>query len=271
MNAAKSGRDEWASGNAYEPFVGRWSRLVARVFLNWLSVPAKGSWLDIGCGTGALSQTILELTDPADIRGVDRSQAYIDFARGQLKDPRVLFEVGDAQSLPVGSDAYDAVVSGLALNFMPQPASMAAEMRRAARPGGTVAAYVWDYAGKMEFMRHFWDAAAALDPAARKLDEGQRFPICEPGALIDLFQKVGLSRVEARPIDIETHFKDFDDYWAPFLGGQGPAPGYAMSLDEAGLIRLREKIRSSMSFAIDGSIPLVARAWAVKGYKLDEK
>ncbi len=265
MNSPNLPREEWASGDAYEPYVGRWSRLVAREFLNWLSVPAIATWLDVGCGTGALSETILKLADPKSVKGVDRSQGYVEFARSRVKDPRVHFELGDAQSLPVGSDAYDAAVSGLVLNFIPQPASMVAEMSRAVQPGGTVAAYVWDYAGKMQLMRHFWNAAAALDPAARDLDEGRRFPICDPDALIDLFQKAGLSKVEAAPIDIETDFEDFDDYWAPFLGGQAPAPSYAMSLDEEARVRLRERIRASLPYGINGSIPLVARAWAVKG------
>jgi hypothetical protein len=130
-----------------------------------------------------------------------------------------------------------------------------------------VALYVWDYAGKMQFMRHFWNAASALDPSARDLDEGRRFPICNPGALTGLFQDAGLSHIEVQPIDISTDFRDFDDYWSPFLGAQGPAPGYAMSLSEERRLRLRQRIYDSLPFALDGSIPLVARAWAIKGYK----
>jgi hypothetical protein len=119
----------------------------------------------------------------------------------------------------------------------------------------------------MQFMRYFWDAAAALDPAARDLDEGPRFPICNPEALRDLFQHTGLNQVETRPIDIPTHFRDFDDYWNPFLGGQGPAPMYAMSLSEERRTQLRERVRGSLPSAPDGSIPLIARAWAVRGMK----
>jgi hypothetical protein len=144
---------------------------------------------------------------------------------------------------------------------------MVSEMRRAVVDGGMVALYVWDYADKMQFMRHFWEAAAALDPATRELDEGPRFPVCNPDALRELFQKVGLKNIETRPIDIDTHFKDFDDYWNPFLGGQGPAPTYAMSLSEAKRAELREKIRGGLPFAADGSILLIARAWGIKGIK----
>jgi hypothetical protein len=144
---------------------------------------------------------------------------------------------------------------------------MVAEMKRAVRKGGAVALYVWDYAEKMQFMRHFWNAAAALDPAAQELDEGRRSPICNPGPLTKLFQDVGLSEIETHPIDIWTDFKDFDDFWSPFLAGQGPAPSYAMSLSEEHRSLLRERIYNSLPFALDGSIPLVARAWAVKGRK----
>ena len=140
-------------------------------------------------------------------------------------------------------------------------------MARAAKPGSVVAAYVWDYAGKMQLMRHFWNAAAALDPAAYDLDEGRRFPICQPEPLRELFQSAGLRHVEVRPIDIATDFQDFDDYWSPFLGGQGPAPGYAQSLSDERRAALRERIRAGLPFALDGSIPLVARAWAVRGFR----
>ena len=267
MGASGSSHDEWAKGELYEPYVGRWSRAVAVQFLQWLSVPAQAAWLDVGCGTGALSQSIVEYAAPRSVKGVDRSEGYVQFARSRAHDGRASFEVGEAQSLAVNSDEYDAVVSGLVLNFVPEPVRMVSEMSRAARPGGTVALYVWDYAGKMQLMRQFWDAAAALDPGARALDEGSRFPICNPGPLHELFTAAGLSGVQVVPIDIDTPFKDFDDYWGPFLGGQGPAPAYAMSLSEQARERLRETIRNSLPISDDGSIRLVARAWAVKGSK----
>ncbi len=267
MDTRDAPGDVWASGNSYEPYVGRWSRLVAQKFIRQLAVPENRRWLDVGCGTGALSQTILDLANPRSVKGIDRSESYVEFVRSKINLPQAEFEVADAQALPVDSDAYDAAVSGLVLNFVPQPEQMIAEMRRAMCKGGVVALYVWDYAGKMQFMRHFWNAASALDPSAQALDEGRRFPICNPEALTKLFLDAGLADVETCPIDVPTDFKDFDDYWSPFLGGQGPAPSYVMSLSEEQRAQLRERLYNSLPFALDGSIPLVARAWAVKGVK----
>jgi len=267
MNSQNESKEVWGSGDSYEPYVGRWSRLVAREFIRWLALPENGHWLDVGCGTGALSQTILELANPKKVKGIDRSESYAEFARSKVNDPRAEFEVGNAQMLPIVSETFDVGVSGLVLNFVPQSNQMIAEMARVVRTGGIIALYVWDYAGKMQMMRHFWNAVTALDPAAHDLDEGKRFPICNPNSLKILFQNAGLLQIEVHPIDISTDFKNFDDYWMPFLGGQGPAPGYAMSLNEEQRARLRQRIYNSLPFALDGSIPLTARAWAVRGVK----
>jgi SAM-dependent methyltransferase len=260
-------QETWASGAAYEPYVGRWSRLVAREFLNWLGVAPGRRWLDVGCGTGALSQTILEVSAPAHVKGIDRSDEHITYAQAHVQDQRARFEVGDAQAVPDETAHYDAAVSGLVLNFLPQPERAVREMARVVTSGGIVAAYVWDYAGKMQLMRHFWNAAVALDPDAFDLDEGRRFPLCQPEPLTELFQRAGLIHVDVRAIDIATDFQDFDDYWSPFLGGQAPAPAYAMALSDDRRAALRERIRAGLPFALDGSIPLVARAWAVRSVR----
>ena len=255
----------WASGSPYEAYVGRWSRLVAPDLLRWIAVPSGSRWLDVGCGTGALSATVLRAAEPAEVVGVDASEGFIAYAREHVDDARMTFQVADAEALPFEDDRFDAVVSGLMLNFVPSPERALAEMVRVARPGGTVAVYVWDYVGEMQLMRHFWDAAAALDPAARDLDEGRRFPICQPEPLRDLFHGAGLADVMVRPIDVPTVFRDFDDYWSPFLGAQGPAPSYATSLDDGRRAALRERIRAGLPTAPDGSIRLTARAWAARG------
>lgn len=265
MDKSPKPKDTWASGDAYEPYIGRWSRLVAREFLSWLAIPQGSQWLDVGCGTGALSQTILEVTDPVSVKGIDRSEGFVLFARQHTPDHRVQFEVGDAEAIKDDSGVFDVAVSGLVLNFIPHPEQAVAEMRRVTRTGGMVAAYLWDYANGMQMIRHFFDAAVALDPNAAELDEGSRFPICHPETLSDLFKFVGLENVEVRPINVPTVFRNFDDYWSPFLGGQGPAPTYAMSLDEEHRTALREKIRVSLPVEANGSIALTARAWAVRG------
>jgi SAM-dependent methyltransferase len=239
--------DVWAAANAYEPYIGRWSRLVARAFLEWLAAPTAARWLDIGCGTGALTSTVL--------------------ATG-ARDPSTLqTRSGDARQLPLPAASTDTVVSGLVLNFVPQPELAIAEMARVVRSGGTVGLYVWDYADGMQMIRHFWDAAIALDSRAAPLDEGSRFPVCQPQKLEELFEGAGLKWVESRAIDVPTHFSDFTDYWTPFLGGQGPAPGYAMSLDGDQRARLRDHLRAQLPTTVDGSIELIARAWAVRGRK----
>lgn len=267
MGIKDTSNDVWASGDSYEPYIGRWSRIVAQEFIHWLALPGEADWLEVGTGTGALTQTLLKQANPKRIKGIDRSKDYVEFARSQLEDPRVELEVGNAQSLPVESDVFDAAVSGLVMNFVPQPDQMIAEMARAVREDGMVALYVWDYGGKMQMLRHFWNAASALDPAARELDEGWRFSICNPTSLRYLFEHANLSQVEIRPIDILADFKNFDDFWSPFLGGQGPAPGYLMSLGEKRRAQLRDRLYNSLPFALDGTIPLMMRAWAAKGIK----
>jgi SAM-dependent methyltransferase len=263
----ETAKDRWASGDLYEPYVGRWSRLVARQFLSWVGAPQGLDWLDVGCGTGALTEAVAELCTPKRLVGIDPSPAFLNFARQRLGDNRAEMREADAQSLPFAGAEFDRVVSGLVLNFVPDHAAAASEMARVLRPGGELALYVWDYAGRMELMRYFWDAAAALDPVAHDLDEGRRFPICSPEPLRELLAKTGLSEIDTRAIDVRTVFRDFDDYWAPFLGGQAPAPGYCMSLDEDARGALRERLRASLPTRPDGSINLLARAWAVRGQK----
>jgi SAM-dependent methyltransferase len=255
----------WLDGGAYEAYVGRWSRPVAEAFVRWLAVPPGLRWLDVGCGTGALTSRVLALAEPTYVAGVDRSEGFVAHARTQVGDRRAAFHVGDARLLPLSDDSVDVVVSGLAVNFVPDPPRAVAEFARVARPAGVVAAYVWDYAEGMAMMRHFWDAAAALDPAAAELDEGRRFPLCEPESLRALWLDAGLEGVSVRSVEIPTVFADFADYWSPFLGGQGAAPAYATSLAESDRARLRDLLSTRLPVQPDGSIRLTARAWAVRG------
>ena len=259
------GGDVWAVGSAYDAYVGRWSRLVAEEFVAWLARPAGRRWLDVGCGTGALTATVLRTADPARVAGVDRSVSFLADARGGTADPRAAFTAGDAVALPLAGDRFDVVVSGLALNFVPQPERAAAEAARVAAPGGVAAAYVWDYAEGMQMMRWFWDAATDIDPAVAQRDEAARFPLCRPEPLARLWSGAGLREVSTRAITIPTVFAGFDDYWRPFLGGQGAAPAYAMSLPPAHRDALRDLLRARVPARPDGTIALTATAWAVRG------
>ena len=239
---------------------------MARRFLDWLNAPAGISWLDIGCGTGELTRAILETQSPDRVVGVDPSERFLSYAREHVQGERVEFHVGDAMSLPYDEEEFDAAVSGLVLNFLPDPASAIRGMSYVTTClDGPLGAYVWDYTGKMQMIGYFWDAAVALDPAAAELDERNRFSRFGQETLEALFGNIGLSNVDSKPIDILTTFRDFDDYWNPFLGGQGPAPAYAMSLPEDHRATLRERLQASLPIAPDGSIELLARAWAVKG------
>lgn len=257
--------DVWSDGSGYEAYIGRWSRSVAREFLRSLSIPRAAVWLDFGCGTGALSQTILTAKSPQLVIGCDRSSGYVEFARQQTPDERVEFVVAELPEVPRVPGGFDAVVAGLVLNFLPSPSEGLSVLRTRARPGGTVAAYVWDYAEGMQLIRVFWDTAAAMDAAAHELDEAVRFPLCRPEPLRQLFVDAGLHDVRVRPIVVPVVLRNFDDYWTPFLSGQGPAPGYVMSLSPEQRRRFREAIRQSLPIAGDGTITLTARAWAVQG------
>lgn len=255
----------WGGGASYETFMGRWSRLVAREFIQWLRIPADVRWVDVGCGTGGLTQTVLDLAAPHTICAVDPAEGFLSHAQEQIHDVRVQFKHGDACQLPLETAAYDVVVSGLMLNFLAFPHTGLAEMGRVTRLGGTVAAYVWDYAGRMEFLRYFWDAAVSCDPAIQKFDEGRLFSLCQPERLRKLFEESALQEVEICHIDVVTHFRNFEDYWSPFLGDQGPAPSYVASLSDADCHALQERLHAALPIAADGSIKLIARAWAVRG------
>jgi SAM-dependent methyltransferase len=258
-------RDKWAAGSSYEDFMGRWSRHLASRFVSWLRISGGVHWLDVGCGTGALTDAICGQADPASVVGCDPAEPFIEFARRHSRDARVSFVAAGAGHLPRRTGGYGSIASLLALNFFPDSAAAVCEMRSLAALEGTVSACVWDYGGRMEYLRHFWDAAASVDSTARELDEGHRFPLCHPEALTDLFRVGGLRDIRCEPIEIPTAFASFDDYWQPLLGGTGPAPSFVASLDadhRATLVRtLQQKLRRGS----DGTIALTARAWAVRG------
>ncbi|EFL33601.1 methyltransferase type 11 [Streptomyces viridochromogenes DSM 40736] len=258
--------DVWAAGAAYERYMGRWSRLVAEEFVAWLDRDPDLRWLDVGCGTGVLSAVVSARCRPRTVLGVDRSEGFVRSARIAAPGP-AHFVVADAMSLPLRDGTWDAAVSGLTLNFLPEPTASVAETARVVRPGGLVATYVWDYAEGMGFLRRFWDAAVEVDPSARALDEGRRFPVCRPERLRGVWLDAGLTDVSTTPIEVPTVFADFADLWEPFLAGQGPASGYVASLAPAGRDQVRDALAAALPRRPDGSVALTARAWAVRGRK----
>jgi SAM-dependent methyltransferase len=252
----------WQSGSGYEAYVGRWSRRVAEVFVDSLGVAPGARWVDVGCGTGAVTETILSRATPASVVGIDPSEAFVGFARDRVTDARATFAIGDGAALPLPDEAADISVAGLVLNFAPDPVAMLTEMRRVTRAGGTVAIYVWDYADGMEIMRHFWDTAIEQDETVRDKAESLRFEICAPGPLREAFSAAGMPDAVVEPIVIPTVFRDFDDYWQPFLMATAPAPRHAMSLSETDREDLRRSLQERLPAEPDGSIHLTARAWA---------
>jgi SAM-dependent methyltransferase len=259
------GRDGWGAGTTYEDFMGRWSRPLSEEFVRWLGLPRLGHWLDVGTGTGALATAILAIGKPASVLGCDPSGPFIEAARKGLADPRVTFEVSGTGSLPKRRGGYDAVVSGLSLNFFPDPGEAIEEQLGLTRRGGTVGAFVWDYAEGMEFLRLFWDVAAAIEPEAAEMDEGRRFSICNPGSMEFLFRSAGAESVRVTSLTVPTRFPSFDAYWRPFLGGTGPAPSLLSSLPESTKEAMAHALAQRLPIRNDGSIELTARAWAVAG------
>lgn len=257
--------DLWASGRAYEAYVGRWSRRVAPVFLDWLDVPAGRRWLDVGSGTGALTESILDRCDPQSVVGIDPSEAFVGHARAAVVDARARFAVGIAAQTDLPDEAVDVVVAGLVLNFVPDAGAALSEAVRVVSRGGVVAGYVWDYAEGMQPIRLFWEAAVVLDPGAAGLEQGGRSPIAASAPLAAALSAAGLEAVDVRAIEIPTLFADFDDFWTPFLGGTGAAPAYLASLTELDRDALHERLRAALPTEPDGSIRLSARAWAAKG------
>lgn len=262
----KNLHDAWSAGDSYEIYMGRWSRKIAAAFLDWLDAPAGADWLDIGCGTGALSQSVLERCRPSSLLGVDPSEGFVGHIRRTTRDDRARFEVAGAEALPLGDARVDVAASALVLNFVPDRVAALREMQRVVRPGGLVAFYVWDYpGGGMGFIDLFWKAAAALDASAEALDEAGRFPFCTRDGLAELCKSAGIGNAVVEPVEIPTVFPTFEDFWLPFTLGAGPAPGYVAKLDEAGQAGLQRELKSRVGAG--GPVDLRARAWAAKALR----
>jgi ubiquinone/menaquinone biosynthesis C-methylase UbiE len=210
--------DSWQAGDSYEYYMGRWSKVVAELFVDWLSLPSGLKWLDVGCGSGALSEAIITKNIPVEVIAIDQSEGFVRTAQQRLGN-QAKCKMDDALSLSFDDTSFNVSVSGQVLNFLSEPEKALGEIRRVTKKGGAVAVYIWDHAGRMEFLKYFWDIAVQLDPNASSLHEGRRFPIASAEELSAAFKRVGFTEVETTSVDVITNFSNFDDYWKPFLGG----------------------------------------------------
>ena len=255
----------FSEAQAFERFMGRWSRRLAPLLARFAGVRDGDAVLDVGSGTGALAAAVAAMAPSSRIAGVDPAAAYVALAQSRHGGPCIHFEVGSAQQMPFETARFDRTLALLVLNFIPDVRQALGEMKRVTKPKGTIAAAVWDYGGGMEMLRAFWDEAVALAPASAAKDE-RNLPLCRRGDLAALWREHGLQDVVEEALTIETRFASFDDFWAPFLERQGPAGAYtaSLSVDDREALRLRLH-RRLLGMGPDKAIVMQARAWAVRG------
>jgi SAM-dependent methyltransferase len=256
----------FGDAEAYERFMGRWSRLVAPRLVDFTGIPERGRILDVGSGTGSLAFAIAERRARAQVLGIDPSQEYVAYATSRSRfGDRASFQVGDAQQLRFADASFDAALSLLVINFIPDPKKALTELRRVTKPGGKISAAVWDYGAGMRMLRTFWDAAARIDPETVALDQ-KHMPLCRAGELSVLWRQGGLENVREQPIDIRMRFESLADYWDPFLLGQGSAGTYVRRLERDKLQALRDEVQRGLSLSADNTpFVLPARVWSVRG------
>ena len=253
------------SAEGYEQMMGRWSRRLAPELIEFAGLASGDRVLDVGCGTGSLTTALAGHSEPAAIVGIDLAEPYVEFTRRNLADPRVTVELGDVCSLPYPDGAFNRALSLLVLQFLPEPELAVREMRRVVCPGGAIAAAVWDSFGGLPHIRMLWDTAAALDHAATSAQALFR-PLNSPGEMADLWRRIGLGKIEETSLVVRAEFSDFEDYWRPFLSGDGPPGQFVTGLSDQARDRLKSYLRRAYeSNRPDGPRSFIAAGWACKG------
>jgi ubiquinone/menaquinone biosynthesis C-methylase UbiE len=275
MNATPSSLDPGnstfptSSGEGYELQMGRHSRSLAPLLIAFAAPHAKGKALDVGCGTGNLAVELAKKSDLTSIEAFDFSSAYIAYAKARGADPRINFQSADACAIPFTDSTFDLTLSMLVLAFIPEPQRAVREMVRVTKPGGTVAACMWDLRGGLVFGRMFWDTAAALDPkAVEARRQTMSRPITRQGGIAGEFKAAGLQNVQETVLTISMNFTDFENFWAPFEGRESGFAIYVSGLDAGQKDRFRSALRLAyLDGAPDGPRSYFASAWAARGVK----
>jgi ubiquinone/menaquinone biosynthesis C-methylase UbiE len=252
----------FSDGEAYELTMGRWSRVAGEEFLDWLSLPKGLRWLDIGCGSGAFTELVLDRSAPSAISGVDPSEDQIAFAKSRAAASRVDYRLGDALSLPFGDEEFDVAVMALVIGQLSDSAKAMAEMKRVVRPEGMVATYVWDGPDKGHPQQPLFDTLKAIVGELKRGPGNQARPI---GALKDLFDESGLEDVTSRSIEIQLRFKDLDEFWVAQTALASRAVQAIRNLSELDLERFKASLRERLPTDADGCIAYTAQANALKG------
>jgi SAM-dependent methyltransferase len=248
------------SGDAYDRYMGRYSRLLAPELADFAGVEPGMRALDVGCGPGALAEELARRLGAASVCAADPAESLAAACAGRVLGADV--RVASAERLPWPDDSVDAALAQLVVNFLPDARAGVAEMHRLVRAGGVVAACTWDYSDGMRMLRTFWDAALALDPEAP--DEGRTMRYQDPDELAALWWESELEEVETAPLEVQADYADFDDFWQPFLSGAAPGGAYCASLEPDHQAALREESRRRLGDP-EGPFRLSARAWAVRG------
>lgn len=258
--AADTHRD---TNDAYEAFMGRWSRHIAPQFLDWLSQPDGLKWLDVGCGTGVLCQTLVARCAPASVTGIDPLEKYIGCA--QTITDAISFQVGDMQDLPFDAARFDCTVSALCIKFVSDKAKGISELARVTRPGGTVALYDWDLSNEGNMTRHFWQAVGEALPELTEERTKRRAAKAAPEEMIGFFADARLQNIETRLFSFTARFESVDDYWAPLTGNEQNVGRFCRTLNAAQLSAIRDRLEDTLPVGADGTIAYEGRAWAIKG------